>query len=74
VGFRLILAIPQAIVLVVLWLAAVVVFIIGFFAVLFTGHWPEGLRMFVLNVIRYQLRFEAYLFLLTDRYAPFALN
>ena len=74
VGFRLILAIPQAIVLVVLWLAAVVVFIIGFFAVLFTGHWPDGLRMFVLNVIRYQLRFEAYLFLLTDRYPPFALN
>jgi hypothetical protein len=74
VGFRLILAIPQAIVLVALWIAAVVVLIIGFFAVLFTGHWPEGLRTFVLNVVRYQLRFEAYLFLLTDRYPPFALN
>jgi hypothetical protein len=74
VGFRLILAIPQAIVLVALWIAAAVVFIIGFFAVLFTGHWPEGLRTFLLNVIRFQLRFEAYLFLLTDRYPPFALS
>ena len=74
VGFRLILAIPHAIVLVALWIAAAVIFIIGFFAVLFTGRWPQGMRDFVLNVIRYQLRFEAYLSLLTDRYPPFALS
>ncbi len=74
VGFRLILAIPQAIVLVALWIAAVIVFVIGFFAVLFTGRWPKGLRDFVVNVVRYQLRFEAYLLLLTDRYPPFALG
>ena len=74
VGFRLILAIPQVIVLVALWIAAAVIFIVGFFAVLFTGRWPQGLRGFVLNVIRYQLRVEAYLALLTDRYPPFALG
>ena len=51
-----------------------VAFVIGFFAVLFTGRWPEGLRNFVVNVMRYQLRFETYLSLLVDAYPPFALN
>src|SRR5262249_36496568 len=74
VAFRLILAIPHAVVLVALWIAAIVVFVIGFFAVLFTGKWPEGLRDFVVNVMRYQLRFETYLSLLADEYPPFALN
>ena len=73
-GFRLILAIPHAVVLVVLWIASLVVFVIGFFAVLFTGRWPDGLRDFVVNVFRYQLRFETYLSLLVDTYPPFALN
>ena len=74
VGFRLILAIPQLIVLGLLFIAAFVVYVIAFFAVLFTGRWPEGLRDFNVNVIRYQLRVEAYLFLLTDAYPPFALS
>jgi hypothetical protein len=68
------LAIPSAIVLVALWIAAAVIILIGLFAVLFTGRWPRGMRDFVLNVIRYQLRFEAYLALLTDRYPPFSLR
>jgi hypothetical protein len=46
VGFRIILAIPQLIVVAVLGIAAVVAWVIGFFAVLFTGRWPEGLRTF----------------------------
>jgi hypothetical protein len=74
VAFRLILAIPHAIVLVGLFIASLVVFVIGFFAVLFTGRWPEGMRNFVVNVMRYQLRFETYLSLLVDAYPPFALN
>jgi hypothetical protein len=74
VGFRLILAIPQVIILGLLFIAAFVVYVIAFFAVLFTGRWPEGLRDFNVNVIRYQLRLEAYLFLLTDAYPPFALS
>jgi hypothetical protein len=74
VAFRIILAIPQIIVLGLLSLAAFVVYVIAFFAVLFTGRWPEGLRVFNLNVIRYQLRVESYLFLVTDVYPPFALS
>ena len=74
VAFRLILAIPQIIVLAVLFLAAAVVVLIGVFAVLFTGTWPKGLRDFVLGVMRWSIRVEAYLALLTDEYPPFSLD
>ena len=42
VGFRIILVIPHVIVLVLLGVAAAVVSIIAFFAVLFTGRWPAA--------------------------------
>jgi hypothetical protein len=74
VGFRLILAIPQLIVLVLLAVAGGVVLVIAFFAVLFTGRWPAGLRHFTLGVLRWWLRVEAYLLLLSDQYPPFALD
>jgi len=72
VAFRLILAIPQFIVLAVLWLGAGIVLFIAFFAVLFTGKWPPGMRDFVINVQRWQVRVEAYTLLLNDEYPPFA--
>jgi hypothetical protein len=74
VGFRIILAIPQLIVIAVLWFAGAVVIFIAFFAVLFTGRWPEGMRNFVMNVFGWWLRVEAYLLLLTDEYPPFAFQ
>jgi hypothetical protein len=74
VGFRLILAIPQIVVVAVLGIAAFVVWVIAFFAVLFTGHWPEGLRTFVAGYLRWFTRVEAYVGLLTDRYPPFSLE
>jgi hypothetical protein len=74
VGFRIILAIPQLIVIAVLWLAASVVTLIAFFAVLFTGRWPTGMRDFVMNVFKWWLRVEAYVLLLTDEYPPFAFE
>src|SRR5262245_28496997 len=74
VGFRLILVIPHLIVLVFLIIAAIVVWVIGVFAVLFTGRWPEGLRTFVVGVMRWYTRVEAYLGLLTDEYPPFSLE
>ena len=74
VAFRLILAIPHFIVLGILTLANVFVLLIAFFAVLFTGRWPAGLRDFTLGVMRWFLRLEAYMFLLTDDYPPFALD
>jgi Domain of unknown function (DUF4389) len=74
VAFRLILAIPQLIVLALLGIALFVVGVIAFFAVLFTGRWPGGLRDFALGVGRWWLRVNAYLVLLTDEYPPFRLS
>ena len=72
--FRIILVIPHVIVLVALIIASFVVTVIAFFAVLFTGRWPVGMRDFVLNVWRWGLRVETYFLLLTDTYPPFALT
>lgn len=74
VFFRLILAIPQFIVIAVLGIAVWAVYVIAFFAVLFTGRWPQGLRNFAVGFMRWVLRVEAYLLLLTDDYPPFALD
>jgi hypothetical protein len=72
--FRIILAIPQFVVVVVLGIGAAVVTFIAFFAVLFTGKWPPGMLAFVVKVERWSLRVQAYTLLLTDVYPPFALD
>jgi hypothetical protein len=66
--------IPQLIMLTLLAIADGVVLMIAFFAVLFTGRWPAGLRQFTVGVLRWWLRVETYLLLLTDDYPPFALG
>jgi Domain of unknown function (DUF4389) len=73
-GFRFILVIPHMIVLALLGIAAVFAWIIGFFAVLFTGHWPAGVQEFVVGVLRWSTRVAAYYTLLTDEYPPFSLD
>jgi uncharacterized protein DUF4389 len=58
-----------------LYIAAVVVVIIAWFAILFTGRYPQGMFDFVVGVLRWSLRVSAYAFLLvTDRYPPFSLS
>ena len=74
VGFRLILAIPQLIVFLFVSIAWFVTAIIGWFAILFTGHYPDGLWRFGVGVQRWSLRLQAYLFLLRDEYPPFSLH
>jgi len=69
------LAIPHLIILVFLALAALVVVIIAWFAILFSGRYPEGLFDFVVGVMRWGNRVQGYAFvLITDRYPPFSLN
>jgi hypothetical protein len=68
------LAIPHYIVLFFLYIAALVVVIVVWFAILFTGRYPRGLFDFVEGVIRWHNRVIAYaLVLVTDRYPPFQL-
>ena len=69
------LAIPHFIVLAFLGVAAVVCVVIAWFAILFTSEYPRGLFDFVVGVLRWSLRVEAYAFLLTtDTYPPFSLD
>jgi hypothetical protein len=62
-------------VLAVLFVIAVFVIVIAWFAILFTGRYPKGLFDFVVGVGRWALRVQAYAFLLvTDRYPPFSMS
>ena len=72
VGLRLIWAIPAMLYAIVITIVAAICWFIGFFAVLFTGKWPDGLHKWVMNGLRVQTRLAAYLALLTDKYPPFA--
>ena len=71
VFFRAVLYIPHLVLLYLYGIAASVVLIVAWFAVLFTGRWPEGMRNFVIGFFRWQLRAYSYLYLLTDVYPPF---
>ena len=63
------LAIPHYVVLLFLCV------MLAWFAILFTGRYPQGLFEFVVGVIRWGNRVLGYAFLLvTDEYPPFRLN
>jgi hypothetical protein len=69
------LAIPHVIVLVFLHIAAIVVAVIAWFAILFTGQYPRWAFDFVVGVMRWHNRVIGYaIVLVTDRYPPFTLD
>jgi hypothetical protein len=72
--FRLFMVIPQLFVLVFVSIAAYVVIVIGWFAVIILGRWPGGLNDFVIGFLRWNTRVNAYFYLLTDEYPPFSLD
>lgn len=69
-----IILIPHLIVLIFLIIAAIVVWIIGSFAVLFTGKWPRGLFDFVVGTSRWANRVTAYNRMVVDKYPPFSMK
>lgn len=72
--FKWLLIIPHAIVLMFVFIGAMVVAVIAWFTVLFTGRYPEGMRDFLVGAVRWSARMNAYAYLLTDRYPPFSLD
>ena len=69
------LAIPHYIVLFVMAIGALVVVIVAWFAILFTGTYPRGLFDYVVGVLRWGNRVGGYAFaMVTDQYPPFSLR
>ena len=69
------LAIPHYIVLAFLAIGGIVVWVIAWFAILFTARYPRPLFDYMVGVARWGLRVQAYAFLLvTDQYPPFSLK
>jgi hypothetical protein len=69
------LAIPHYFVLFFLSIAVLVTIVVAWFAILFTGRYPRSLFEFVVGVMRWSNRVNAYAFtLVTDQYPPFRLS
>jgi uncharacterized protein DUF4389 len=69
------LAIPHYILLAFLWLGVLIVVILAWFAILFTGRYPRGMFAYVEGVIRWHNRVVGYAWILvTDEYPPFRLD
>jgi hypothetical protein len=73
---KLLLAIPRYVILLFLWIVYIIVTIIAFFAILFTGQYPRSLFDFNVGVLRWTWRvgFYSYSALATDQYPPFTLE
>ena len=72
--FRIILVIPQVIVIFFLGIALYFALVVAFFAVIITGKWPTGLRDFVVGASRWIFRVDAWFYLIADPYPPFSLH
>jgi Domain of unknown function (DUF4389) len=70
--FRLFFAIPHFIVLWFYGVAAGIVIIVAWFALVLTGRYPQGMYDFVAGFLRYTTYVWGYFYLGTDRYPPFS--
>jgi len=71
VGFRIILIIPQFILMYLLSILAVLAAIVGWFVALATGRLPGPISRYLARFVSYYTRVTGYFYLLTDTYPPF---
>ncbi len=65
---------PHILCIIFLELGALICMFLAFWIVLFTGKYPVGMHGFVTGFVRWIVRVQAYMFLLTDTYPPFTLE
>jgi Domain of unknown function (DUF4389) len=70
-GLRFLWIIPAVIIAIFVGIASVVVVLISWFAILFTGNHPRGMWDFLLKSLRFSLQLQAYSLLMTDDYPKF---
>jgi Domain of unknown function (DUF4389) len=70
--FRYVLAIPHFVFFFFYAIGFYIVYIVSWFALLFTARWPGGLYRFEGGFLRYLTRLTAYLDLGVDNYPPFS--
>ena len=68
------LAIPHMVILGLLGILGLAVYVIAWFAILFTGRFPRSLFDFLVGIGRWYLRVYAYVWLMRDEYPPFSLS
>jgi hypothetical protein len=74
VGLRVFYLIPHVIVLFFIGIAWFITAVMAWFAILFSGAYPESLYRFAIGYLRWSLRVEAYALLMHDEYPPFSLD
>ncbi len=72
-AFNVLKAIPHYFVLLFYVVGAAAVAVAGWFAVLFTGAWPAGMRAFLVRVSNFQFRIWTYVVMVENDYPPFGL-
>jgi hypothetical protein len=72
--WKTIASIPHFVVLSMLWFGVAVCEVFGWFAVIFTGKFPRGMRNFVIDWMRWYARVGAYWMSLRDEFPPYSLS
>lgn len=72
--WKFVSAIPHLIVLFFLGLSLIVVLPVSWAAIIFTQRTPEALHAYVLGIVRWAARVQAYLLSLTDEFPPFSFS